>query len=111
MQFFLKRLQITVRQLGEGAENQSRKVRFCTNVANAQSIGGIKSTNVQLSLNSALLPNCLLQAVFLATRYYQEISPVVGFVSSLINFPVTPSLSNKAYFTMRFPASSTSPPL
>jgi hypothetical protein len=42
---------------------------------------------------------------------YQGISPVVGLVSSLINLPVTPSLSNKAYFTMRCPASATSPPL
>jgi len=31
--------------------------------ANAHSIGGIKSTNVQLSSYSALLPNCLLADV------------------------------------------------
>lgn len=51
--------------------------------------------------------SCLFALYF----YYQGITPVAGFVSSLINLPVTPSLSNKAYFTIRFPASSTSPPL
>lgn len=33
--------------------------------ANAHNIGGIKSTNVQLSRNSALLPNCLLAEGFI----------------------------------------------
>src|SRR5690606_40028693 len=43
--------------------------------------------------------------------FYQGISPVSGLVSSLKNLPVGPSRPISAYFTIRFPAIFTSPPL
>src|SRR5690606_41152640 len=42
---------------------------------------------------------------------YQAISPVAGFVSSLKNLPVGPSLSISAYLIILFAATLTSPPL
>ena len=64
----------------------------------------------RLSTNIASIShNFVSRSLFSLSFNYQGISPVGGLFSSLKNIPVGPFLSIKAYFTIRFPASSTVP--